>query len=155
VGRGLEQFAWVELPTAGLIASQNCTAGMPGYIDLTTFDWNGVPTPDVAPRGTMGALDTYVSIYFIGTMGGICAGPNAAAVTGANAPVIGTTGTNVPGACAPVAAHDLTGYVARFMVRRNFNTILGYVTVSNGTIVVYRSGPPNEGGVNTTLAGSS
>jgi len=146
-GTALQQFAFVEMPTAGLIASLQLTAGQPGYLDLSTFDWNGVPQADVMTRLTQGAVNTYVSIAFVGTLGYLCAGPTVASVTGANAPNPGATGTNQPGIGWPVPALDTTGQIARFKVRKGFNQLLGFVGVNNGTITVYRSGPPGEGGL--------
>lgn len=105
---------------AGALAAGSLDLATTGPTAINMQNADKQPVGDGSGTVTIaGGVDRYVEFYADGVDIGLVFGATAAAVTGANAPVLAQTGTNAAGACMRIPAgigrslfiHPATRYV--------------------------------------------
>jgi hypothetical protein len=128
------QADYVLPPRAGLIGAVAVTTSA-GSQQMTLLD-NQAKDPTNADALQVGPLGCYVSFTADGGDVYVVFGPTQASVTGANAPVIATTGVNVAG-----VAYKLKQDVEKPLLLTTQDVWMGYIGSASCTLRFYRSSP--------------
>lgn len=146
--RQTSQVNHIDPPLAGNCFAVALVASTASSIDLGTIDNQTQNQFGTIDNLKTGAQDAYVTIVVDGVVPiYVIFGATAAAVTGGNAPVIATTGTNVAGICIPLYPTAATGpgnagaggY--RFRIRKGFNSVMGFISSGTPTLRIFKSSP--------------
>ena len=120
-------------PTAGEISNITVSA-VAGSVDLTTIGPQTEPDGNTKRRDP-GMSGHYMSIYADGVDVYVLFGKDSASVTGSNAPVIATTGSNAAGCCIKIP----NGQERQLRPSVGIHRFMGYIASGNGTMRVWRS----------------
>ena len=123
----------IMAPTAGEISNISVSA-VAGSIDLTTIGPQLEPDAKT-PQRTKGMPGHYMSIFADGADVYVLFGATQASVTGGNAPVIATTGSNAAGCCVK----SPNGQERQIRPAVGIHNWMGYIASGAGTARVWRS----------------